>query len=267
MNLLMLMGFLGLFSLTLSAASPIKKVDDPGDSQQRSLQEQIFQINKNINTLNGNQFFIYTEQSKANCKIGALEMTPSTHFDLIKGPDGLYMKKDNGELILIEKYAVNDPVANIFNEKPLPKDHPAVSGPAPESAEAEAEADLPDHNKVEVSDIYIDSPETVTEMKEEARKAEKKVEVLKAQSVKLITEGNKKVNGHKCSKDQPDCVEVLPIECKNMDGTRCKARVDNHKPMKKDNLKEFSQIKDEEYYSVSNDPEIKRALERMSYEF
>lgn len=251
MNFLMIMGLIGLFTLSITAA-PMRGSSDginaPGASQQRTLQQQIQDIEMFHLKLQERQNDLIFEQTKYNCRLGAIEAKPSTHFQLIEGPDGLYMRKD-GKLHLIERKKNISPVAEIF-EEPVNEDLAAIS----HMVDKKVELENPDHNKIKESDIFIETSMKPEDLKRAAAKASQEAEIAKAKVIKSINDGNEQIEN---------------MECTDSTNRGCTTRLDNHIPMPQENLKKYTFIDDEDVKDGLNtdklDIEYQRSINTMGY--
>ena len=250
MNFLMIMGFIGLFTLTMTAAPPVlPSFEGPSEFEQRSLQTQVNQITKHFIELQTRQNELMADQAKFNCRLGAIETNADSPFRIIDAPEGLYMQMNDGTRHLLEKKVNKNPVADILTDK-------KESSEAKEALNKDktAETKTADHKKTQKSDIFIETSMSPEDLKKAAAKADAKAEAAKVEVTKHINKGNERIEN---------------IECKNDSDRGCEARLDNHRPIQKDNLKEYTTIKKEgeesNYYSDTLDDEYKRAMERTSY--
>ena len=228
MNFVMIMGFLGLFSLSLTAAPKTTaihktKMLPKGYEKQPSLQEQIFQLNMSLADIRRSQLEIADDLIKQNCELGRLEVKIDNKEPVfIETPEGLYIRQD-GKLILIKPAEKHKSVTDVIADKP--SDESVQNEKLKiEMAETEKEpAQEPD--QPETNEIFPEMAKTPEEHMQKAAEAKAQTEIAQDK----VAEGVKKGADEAKKAEEP--------------------KLDNHKPKPDENLKKqaSNEINDNRY--------------------
>ena len=193
----MIMGFLGLFSLSLTAAPKTTHIHKSmlypknfvkGESEQA----QINKIIEKLIEMEQSQNYMISDLTKHNCELGRLENKINSKEPVfIETPEGLYVRQ-NGKLILVRKAEKPDSVIDMISAQPSKEsiENERLKLELKKLKEKnEMEADFPEPNKLEKNEIFPEIAQSPEEHMKKAAEAKAKAEVAKEKVVESVNKG------------------------------------------------------------------------------